>query len=211
MYINIHTHKKPSGADELIIRNGFLCNINYAHLNYYVSVGLHPWFVGKSINYLHLLTNAVACKNVIAIGECGLDNLFGINPTLQKEVFLQHIYVANTFKKPLILHMVKANHVLLELIKFIQVPVIIHNYNAGKHITRAFLNYRNIYFSLGLTSANNKNLLDNIPLNRIFFETDNKNISIKLVYQKTANKLNKDLNQLKQIITDNFNQVFGLV
>ena len=46
-----------------------------------------------------------------------------------------------------------------------------------------------------------------IPLNRVFLETDNMDMSIKAVYEKAADVLNMDLNDLKKIIFDNFNRI----
>lgn len=91
--------------------------------NMWATVGMHPTFVGESHNdpletgvaggkrpkqefdldqFIELAKN----PRVVAIGECGLD-YFHSDPKdfdAQREVFLQHIDVANKVNKPLMLH-----------------------------------------------------------------------------------------------------------
>lgn len=83
--------------------------------NLFASVGLHP-IDGLSISSQQLekdfaqITKLVNNKQVKAIGETGLDYFhlspkdYLINSELQKKLFIQHIQLANKYKKPLIIH-----------------------------------------------------------------------------------------------------------
>jgi len=149
--------------------------------------------------------------NIIAIGETGIDRVCTTPLILQEQIFKQHIDISEKEKKPLIIHSV---HSYYDILKFHKkhkpiMPWILHGYNGNQEITKQFLKY-NIYFSLGQIQNNNKinNILNIIPRDRLFVETDNAKISITEVYSNISLKLNIVEEELKEIISQNFNKVF---
>jgi TatD DNase family protein len=93
--------------------------------NVWATIGLHPVHTSKSYHDVKELGEGGkeftsrgevfdmeaykklgASERVIAVGECGLDYYRGdeSNKAQQREVFMQHIELANTLGKPLMLH-----------------------------------------------------------------------------------------------------------
>ena len=202
-YIDIHTHHSYEPTDDTIfIRQAYMHPFIPEAKNYFVSKGLHPWFIEQNFDedsFIKLISN----PKVLAIGECGLDRL---KPqfNLQKEVFIKQLNIANQLGKPMILHVVKALDEIELLLKESKVPIILHQYLGNEIQTNRLLANEQIYFSFG------KNL-NQIPLNRIFLETDITSKNIQDVYLEFANLRQLDLMNLKQILCSNFESVFGLI
>ena len=90
-YINIHSHRKPQIENEFVVRNAFLrTNVSsLVQLPYALSVGLHPWHI-QSVNSTQLtdiLIEQATLRNVLAIGEIGLDKAIEIPMVDQVKVF----------------------------------------------------------------------------------------------------------------------------
>ncbi|HSN59572.1 MAG TPA: TatD family hydrolase, partial [Ferruginibacter sp.] len=117
MFINIHSHQ-PAGPKEFVLQNLYK-DFDQAKMPGYYSAGLHPWYINAAtwkIEMEALKTNRVL-KNILAIGECGLDKVCKTGFTLQQQVFIAQLLWANEIKKPLIIHCVRAHEDLLLLLK----------------------------------------------------------------------------------------------
>jgi TatD DNase family protein len=179
--------------------------------NYFVSKGLHPWFIEQSFDD-NAIFNLFSNPKVLAIGECGLDRL---KPQfdLQIEVFKKQFFIANNLSKPLILHVVKAYDEIELLIRTTKVPIILHQYLGNEIQTSRFLSNKLVYFSFGKNLNHSKTIsaLNQIPLNRIFLETDISSKHIKDIYNEFSAISQIDLNKLKQILYLNFGRIFPLI
>jgi TatD DNase family protein len=211
-YIDIHTHHKyDESSNILFIRNAFLKKFIPLQNNYFLSKGIHPWFV--NINYKDEdLLRIFNHPKVLAIGEIGLDK-FKPNFDLQKEVFHQQIQISKHLNKPLILHVVKAYQEVDFLLKGFENAVIFHQYQGSNQQTIQLLKRPNYYFSFGVLMMQNKveHIISEIPLERIFFETDTSKFSIEEVYKKYSDLSGIKLEILKEKIQENFSKVFGLI
>jgi TatD DNase family protein len=211
-YIDIHTHSaKVSGGIKIL-------NIfpeEEALDNTYFSCGIHPWYI--SDNYktqIEKLSNKLLHPNILAIGECGIDKIKGPDISLQKQVFIAQLILSKKYNLPLIIHCVRAFDEILELLNThnITQPVIFHGYNNKLNTAQKIIK-NNYFISLGkhllIEDSNAQQVLKNIPVNHIFFETDDADISIETIYQKSAQILNIDVESLKENIflrfTNNFN------
>jgi TatD DNase family protein len=176
MYYDLHTHHFPEG-------NGDICAIR--------SVGIHPWYISKDNieEKLGLIEKYALSPQVQAIGECGLDKLCETDFELQKEVFLSHISISEKTGKPLIIHCVKAFDEII-LFKKESRPTqtwIIHGFR-GKPQQAKQLIEQGFYLSFGLHY--NEQSLQNIPIERVFFETDDSGCDIRTIYKNAASVLN---------------------
>lgn len=83
------------------------------------SAGIHPWWTADDDLDHELAGVARLARHpqVVAIGECGLDTLRGGPLDRQLAILKWHIQLAETVKKPLTLHCVRAFHLLLALRK----------------------------------------------------------------------------------------------
>ncbi|MCC6837605.1 MAG: TatD family hydrolase, partial [Bacteroidia bacterium] len=212
-YINIHSHS--SGTDgHITITNTHQFFERIIDSKIY-SIGLHPWYLtADTMNEdLCSLERYAALKNVIAIGECGLDKLCQTGWELQKKAFIQQIQIAEKLKKPMIIHCVKAFNELIETKKELKVktPMIVHGYNNNKHIAEQLLQH-GFYFSFGKAllkaGSNASALIGILPKERIFLETDDADISIKTIFDAAANHLQMNEDELKVTIYNNFKTVF---
>ena len=214
-FVDIHTHFKNNDADVISVLN--ITQQEYLIPNIppqYFSAGLHPWFLSKA-NFetdLNKLTQLIDNQSVIFLGECGLVRLKGEDLAFQTQVFEAQIRLAESFSKPVVIHCVKAFNEIIAIKKRLKprVPLIIHGYNQNKTILINLV-MSDFYISFGKAifkkESNAAQALQFIPLNRVFLETDNMDMSIKTVYEKAAEVLNMDLKDLKKIIFDNFNRI----
>ena len=171
----------------------------------YASVGLHPehlfskWvdeeetsFQSREENFDYELYKKIAQHpKVVGIGECGLD-FYRIPEGLtkeqmlpkQREVFLEHIKLAQELDLPMVIHCREAHAELLEVLKTAgNVRGTIHCYTSDWHNAEQYLT---MGFYLGFTGVitfpplksnpqAQHNLLEVVhkaPLDRILLETD---------------------------------------
>ncbi len=212
-FINIHTHRLVA-EDELSIFNA----PNYfdlsKHTNF-ASIGIHPWNIQtinskECIDFIRLNASA---KNVLAIGECGLDKLVETNIQIQEDLFKLQICIAESVKKPMIIHCVKAFDELLQIKKElnISIPLIVHGYNNNEQIAEQLVQ-NNFYISFGKAllkeDSNASKIISMIPIEKVFLETDDTAIPIKSIFEKAATYLQMDVQSLKEKININFKQLF---
>jgi len=211
MHFNFHTHK----PDYQAIVNHFAQEPTPENEDLIYSVGIHPWH----IHQIHLpsvleFLKEKANKNYIkAIGECGYDVHAEADKDLQLQMFEQHIVLAERLRKPLILHWVKGWDLLENRLKMgIRVPIAIHGFSAKKEVALQLLKY-NVYFSFGAILFNRnaavQQYLRNIPLDRIFLETDDENMTIESVYLQASQLLNLDIQELDDQMSSNILRFFN--
>lgn len=212
MYINIHTHfAQPT--DDWFLQN-FYTHFNQTTEVKYCSAGLHPWYINAEHwqEDFALLSTTVKAKNMLAIGECGLDKVCATDFDLQVKVFVQHIHLANEINKPLILHCVRAHDDILLLLKKEQnkVPVIFHGFNRNEAIAKKIIE-AGCYLSFGkaLLKKEMQELLSKIPVDRFFLETDDAEISIRDIYQTAAKAFQIDEDSLSLQLFKNASTIFG--
>lgn len=215
-FINIHTHSKPLPNNEWVLRNAyhFLDEHKISKLNYAVSVGLHPWHVTENYQQqLHNVKTICSLKNVLAIGEVGLDRVAKTNFNQQKLAFEAQLKLACAVNKPLIIHAVRTYPDLIPYIKKHKIPFLLHQYHGSLQQTDQLLNYPQVYFSFGkdLIEEQREKVIasfQKIPVNRIFLETDVSKYRIAEVYQKASQLKGITISQLKKLIYNNFIEVF---
>ena len=214
LHIDIHTHNKaPLNKNSCSIVNILLPNEKPGDSGYY-SVGYHPWNI-KSIHLANLkkeITRELTHKNVIAIGECGLDRAVQVPWDIQLKAFELQLEIAGETKKPTIIHCVRAYSDVLQVLKRSKHkwPVIFHDYRGNKQQTTQLLNY-NCFFSFGeslFKLENIQNNLLNIPVDNLFFETDESTKSIQKIYLRAAEILKVDPEDLIRQIELNFSKIF---
>lgn len=222
MLLNLHTHLLKKQADEQIIFNEIIPDSEQAledfglqNVDNWLSAGIHPWYINEKLHNLQLKKLASVAKdsNIKFIGECGLDRLKGAPLPLQEEIFIKQIRIAEDVKKPVIIHCVKCYNELLSIKKIVRprIPMIVHGFNTKIEIARQLLD-KGFYLSLGGAllheESNALKVLQEIPLEKLFLETDDKDISIIDIYQKTAEVRGLTMEELEKVVFDNY---LGLV
>ena len=172
----------------------------------FFSAGIHPKSLSDGLEkQLIWLQEISVAENCVAIGECGLDGLIDVDEESQEKAFQAQIEIANSVKKPLIIHCVKRFSQLLKFRKMSKVPMIVHGFNKRKTIGDDLLK-NGLCLSFGKSVLYNVNLQDfvkHLPIENLFLETDSADFEIKELYQKVADLKNMRLEDLSKKIKNN--------
>lgn len=188
--INIHSHRKSSGSQEWCLRNGYpsLSVDTVWQLAYPLSIGLHPWHVKNDwaiqVRKIEKLANL---KNVLAIGETGLDLACNVPLRLQLDALHAQLRLAEEFHKPVILHCVQAFKELIPELRKYPLTYIFHDFRGDRSVLES-CSRLNSYYSFGKNLWDEKNavIFKSIGIDRVFLETDSSHRSIREVYEKAC-------------------------
>ncbi len=211
-FFNLHTHNL--NCDHGII-SLFPEQLNEITEGKKYSMGIHPWHVNeKQIdNELEIIESLAKQGKILAIGECGLDKIKGIEMEKQISVLKHQIEISDKYNLPLILHCVKAFDELIQLKKESKSTqrFIIHGFKGGRTQTRQ-LEKQGFYFSFGKALMDNNakvsESLKSIDKRHFFLETDVSEIPIEKVYRKAAEILGVSIEILVNLIERNRMAVF---
>jgi TatD DNase family protein len=214
MLIDIHRHSHSSDRNIRVVRNIFPGDIDQINDSGYYSVGLHPWYIDpETMDYeIDRIKKIASNPQVIAIGEAGIDKAVETDISFQRKAFEAQIAIAT--KKPLIIHCVRAYDEILHYRKNTsqKIPWIFHWFNASQETADKLIR-KNCYLSFGhmLFKENSKafKVFLQIPLEWVFFETDDAGIEIYEVYTEAARLRSLALNDLERQIEKNFIKCFG--
>ena len=215
-FVDIHTHPNRNEPETIIVQNIFPGETveKFSGRNFY-SVGLHPWHIkSEEVNdvLISMVKETLENDHVCFVGECGLDKLAITNFEEQIRVFRAQVVLADEWKRPVIIHCVRAYNEILELHNKLKpdTPWILHGYTGGPLLTKQ-LTKRGFYFSFGKSIFNPKSKsiesLRWLPLDRIFVETDEFKGNVEDVYQHAALLKEVSPELLKQEVWNNFNIV----
>ena len=218
-YIDIHNHDVVSRGGIFSIDNIMVheSRVPDSNPNQAYSVGIHPWFLNET-NYDFLIERVYhysGRKNVIALGEAGFDKIKGPRMELQKKAFEAQVRIAENISKPLYIHNVKAWDELLFEHKTLKPKSkwIIHGFQGKKELAEQLLS-KGMYLSLWadfVLNRDSSSVINSIPREKLFLETDAFDVDIKDIYNKVSADLQISVNELKELIYSNYMNVFGTV
>ena len=225
-YVNIHTHYNNHIDDNefVEIQNIDVDNIVNVDVSHFYSIGIHPWNL-KSQNLKisetqklgDLESQCLGDLNIKAIGECGLDRACDVDFEIQKEVFMKQIELSEQIAKPLIIHAVRTYPDIISIRKETKAKQswIIHGFQGSVQSAEQLLRHDGIYLSLGDVLFKNERraseLLNVIPLDRMFLETDVAERDIVEVYEKAVSLSGIEMDKLRNDIFNNFVKIFGQI
>jgi TatD DNase family protein len=207
---NFHTHNKSEGYgiinifpdDEIVSGKRYSC-------------GLHPWNYSENFEKDLSKIEILAKKNkLVAIGETGFDPKSPVNIKLQTKIFQKHVEISEKYNLPLIIHCVKFYNQLIKIKSQLNPENvwIIHGFN-GKISIADELVKNGFYFSLSeiilKDIAKAESLLEIIPTENLFFETDDKNFDIESIYNFAAKQFSMSLSDLKKYLEINL-KIMGI-
>lgn len=219
-YIDIHTHQKiEPRSGNIALLNLFVADaakVSESGKQTYCSIGLHPWHISEQTHKLEIyaLEQALKSESILALGETGLDRAIKVPMALQKEVFKQHLMLAQLSNKPVIIHAVRTYPDIIEIYNQarVNVKLISHGFNGNLTIARQFIK-RGFYLSFGEDLFNSKmktaEVFKTLPLKNIFLETDESSLDISEIYKQAAEIKKISIPELKAIIYQNFLNCFG--
>lgn len=205
--------------------------ISKEYSNTYALVALHPNF-SKSLNLINWLEE-INPKDIIGVGECGIDLYWKNNPPLkiQQEIFKKHLDYAKKYFLPVVVHSRNSEQETFDIIsskKYKDLTFIIHCNTMNKNWTKKFVDLGcYISFSGIITFKKSNELRESlkvVPIEKLLTETDspylspepfrgkiNKPENVKYVTNFVANFLdsnNKD--KIIKKIYENALKVFNL-
>lgn len=189
------------------------------------AIGIHPQEIGDKVEDLEKLMS----KEVIAVGECGLEFTDGVDKKRQEIGFRQQIELALKYKKPLIIHSRKASEETLQILEsYKNLRGVIHCYTGGKKRIKRYLEISpewylgidgNLTYESGLIEVVNY-----IPKDRLVLETDtpflapiphrgetNRPEWIEFTYRKLAEIWEMSFEETEKIVDGNARQLFKIV
>lgn len=214
MFVDVHTHSIKADSQALQVLNILTNSFVDMEQTEYFSLGLHPWYVQEETiekQWQDLIQNPFIYQ-AVAIGECGLDALHQGNYKAQLLAFERQIKLANELQKPLMVHCVRAVPDCLRLLTAATVPVIFHGVNFSFDKVKKILD-AGYFCSFGKALSHSKTVKEyfpHLPLQQVFFETDDADIQIQDVYLQACLLYKIDLESLKNQIFDQFKTVFHL-
>lgn len=175
------------------------------------SVGFHPWRLpsaGPSAKEWSLFEEMAARKDVVAVGECGIDLLKGPLPAIQMEVFRRQAETAERLGKPLIIHCVKGYEQLIGLRKSLKPSVnwAIHGFR-GKATVAKMMVSAGFWLSVG--DKFNPSALAEIPVDKLLVETDESQTPLDMTVGRIAETLGKESGELITVLEMNAARFLG--
>jgi TatD DNase family protein len=216
-YIDFHTHRQERTHGIVSVQNIIPGITEEIISDGYYSIGIHPWYISEMELevFFEKVEQFARRKEVIAIGECGLDKLSEIPFVLQQQVFEKQISIAEKLGKPLLIHCVRSFYELVQIKKRTgsSVEWIVHGFNSRLEIADMLLQHE-IFISFGKALlnplSNASKVISQVEDEMIMLETDDNDVKIEEIYDSAAAKLNMDIEYLKLLMQTNFINCFKL-
>lgn len=199
----------------------------------WASVGVHPNEMEQEEPTAEALLQRAEHPKVVAIGESGLDFHYVTDEVLlqrQRDRFRTHIAVAQACAKPLIIHTREAREETIQIMQeagAAECGGVMHCFTENWEMAKAALDL-GFYISFsGIITFNSatelREVVKQVPEDRLLIETDspylapvpfrgkpNQPAYVRQVAEKVAELRGWSLQQVDQITTENFNNLFNI-
>lgn len=198
MFLDIHTHNILTDNTYAVISQSvsFIENENPDNIKKYFSIGIHPWEIHTTnTSVLTKMDQMAALKNIVAIGECGLDKNSVASIKEQDYFFERQVCISEEHKKPLIIHCVAAFNEIIQLRKRLKPTQnwLIHGFRGKPQLAQQLLD-AGFYLSFG--EKFNPESVIITPVNRLCVETDESTMPINEIYKNIARLKNCRVNEI---------------
>ena len=211
--VDIHTHRFEKTVNQIRIINLFPENEDLMEEGNYYSMGIHPWHIKNPEEELFRLEdNLKNHKNILAVGEAGIDKKRGPDLETQTKIFLAQTELSESYHRPVIIHSVKSFPEILHLYKKHRpkMPWIIHGFSGNETTGRQLIN-AGFYLSVGEALLRKEKLqraVSTFPSGRIFLETDESPVEIEILYRLLASFTRQTVEEVILQKEKLFHQVF---
>ena len=207
------------------------------HENIYFTLGIHPHFLSTFdeehlVLLKSLLMEALSSETnkCVALGEIGLDKLIDTTPEIQERVFLAQLAIAESLQLPVILHVVKTQSRILQLLKQVKFSYggVYHAFSGSKEIAQEFIK---LGFKLGIGgvitypgAVKTRSALSKLPLDSLVLETDapdmpiykqltshNSPLNIVSIYQNLCDLREEAPQAVAQQLYNNTKSIFPII
>lgn len=215
-----------SGCDKKSIEESI--NIANNNQNVYLSLGYHPSeaneITEKDLNELKKL---LVDNKAVAVGEIGLDYHWDKeNKEKQKDLFIKQLRIAKELNLPVIIHSRDAFQDTYDILKSEKSWGTIHCFSGNNENAKM---YTDLGFYLGIggvltfKNTNLKEVIKEIPIDRILLETDSPYLAptpyrglknepkyIPIIFEEICNLLKIKKEKMEQIIEENTKRVYKI-
>tara|TARA_R110001583_G_scaffold26533_5_gene95515 strand:+ start:13281 stop:14087 length:807 start_codon:yes stop_codon:yes gene_type:complete len=203
----------------------------------YFALGIHPHFLDDFegchlVQLKQLLIKSLKQPNnrCVALGEIGLDKLITTEMALQEEIFLAQLAIAQELKLPVILHVVKTQSRVLQLLKKINFSYggVYHAFSGSEEIANEFIK---LGFKLGIggvitypSAKKTRHTLSQLPLTSFVLETDapdmpiyqqstryNSPLNLKIIFESLCEIRKESTQVVAQQIYENTKAIFSII
>lgn len=211
-----------------------LLSLKRIHPEVDIALGCHPYFLKelshkafeKSIEELADIAKQ-HCEDYVAIGECGLDGSLDISFDYQYKVLQAQIVLAQSFKKPLILHHRQSHNELIRILKVTKFEFggVIHAFSGSYETAQTYID---LGFSLGIggtitytRAVKTRKTVQRLGLSHLLLETDSPDMPISgyqgqvntperlpLIAKALADLLEESLDEVISKTDRNYRRVF---
>ena len=213
-FFNLHTHQFTHQSDVLELVNQY--PQEFDEVIPFYSIGIHPLFIDEKRleSDFEIVEQKLVLTECLAVGECGLDKRSETPFEQQVFIFEQQLLLAEKYQKPVVIHCVAAFQELIAIKKRLQisVPMIVHGFSKNEIVAKQLID-KGFYLSFGKYLLRNQELesvFKSVPNNRFFLETDAIEEGIEAVYALAASYKGIELNDLQDILIDNYKRVFKI-
>lgn len=187
----------------------------------HAAIGLSPHDtpnadLGKELEFIE--THA---SEIRAIGEIGLDFHYFKKPeeqAAQEKAFHAQLELAEQLHKPVVVHSRDAEEKVIEILSSYKTPGVLHFFLLPKLLTKAV--DAGLYVSVPtLKTKEQKKVFRNVPLERLFLETDspyglnngqrNEPANVVASYERLAELRKMPLKEVAVIILENYKRITG--
>ena len=194
--------------------------------------GIHPHETETNITNKETIIKTInENKKILGIGETGLDFFYNhSNKERQIDSFKEHIEASIVLKKPIIVHSrnaEKETYDVLNSYKKDELKILMHCFTGSFEFSKKLLSLNAFFSASGIITFKNsldlQNTFKTIPLNKLLIETDspflapipmrgkkNEPSFIKYTIQKLSLIKEKSVEQMMDLTTKNFNNLFNV-
>lgn len=137
--------------------------------------GVHPWHIADAPdNWLAKLKKMLEQNPRAWVGECGIDRLKNSNIDAQLKILEPQTKLAREFRRPLIIHSVKADEILVKLFPMLPKRTIFHSFTGSAEWGKKIQSH-GFFIGLNFSVLHKKNaaqIIQSLNFSQILLETD---------------------------------------
>ena len=177
--------------------------------------GIHPWYIKQThLNWQHDLEEYLKEFCNACVGECGFDTLKNTDIEAQKEIFDIQLEFSKLYRRPLLLHAVKADEILQNYQAVLPENTVFHSFSGSLERARQLTKF-GFYFAINTRFFQKKEavrILQTIAPDRLLIETDapyqNTPEDLTYLVKRIAEVLQKDVRETSEMIYLNAERLF---
>ena len=215
-YIDFHTHQRFGGGREVLNVDALdAAAVEWAcEAGLPFSLGVHPWCADVTEEQLHdaylRIEQCALADGFVAIGECGLDWVSKVAREAQMAAFERQLELATRLSTPVVLHCVRAFEEVMYALKKSGVKrVVFHSFIGSIQQTERVVRegYLCSFSPRSLASARTCEAIRSVASSAVLIESDESDEPITAVYERVAELRGCSVEELRQIVGDNYKRL----